>query len=172
MEQLPLLRRQFGHVIIPRAVPEECRINENLPGTDAISKAIEDGWLSVKNIAKQADAVLLERDLDKGEAEAIATRKNLKKADKKDIELILNGADAQAKQLDIIRTEQIALVRSVDRLEKKVEVLETKETGCQTFAPRFREYSSHALYLSANLKTAKRIVLLVWSLLFNPDVNF
>ena len=51
------------------------------------------------------------------------------KADKKDIQLILNGMDAQAKQLDIIRTEQVATNAALQRHEKRITVLENKETS-------------------------------------------
>jgi|SRR3990172_2894144 len=70
--RLSLLRQQFGEVIIPKAVLEECRIDENLLGTEEISAAIREGWLSVREISKKDEAVLLERELDKGESEAIA----------------------------------------------------------------------------------------------------
>ena len=51
------------------------------------------------------------------------------KADKKDIQLILNGMDAQAKQLDIIRTEQVATNAALQRHEKRITALENKETS-------------------------------------------
>ena len=51
------------------------------------------------------------------------------KADKKDIQLILNGLDAQAQQLDIIRTEQVTFHSAFSRLEKRVTNLDEKQTG-------------------------------------------
>jgi len=69
----------------------------------------------------------LERRLNKIEEE---------KADKKDVEKIkqgintlLNGMDAQVKQLDIIRTEQVATNTALQRHEKRITVLEEKQTG-------------------------------------------
>ncbi len=47
------------------------------------------------------------------------------KADKNDIQKILGGQDNMVKQLDIIRTEQVAFNHAFRRLEKRVEVLET-----------------------------------------------
>src|SRR4030066_1116311 len=70
--RLSFLRHQFGEVIIPKAVFEECRIDENLPGTEEISAAIREGWLSVKEVSKRDQVILLERELDIGESEAIA----------------------------------------------------------------------------------------------------
>ena len=52
-------------------------------------------------------------------------RLELEKADKKDIETIINILDKQTKQLDIIRTEQVAFDHAFSRLEKRVEILET-----------------------------------------------
>lgn len=70
--QLSLLHRQFEQVVIPQAVLEECRIAEDLPGTKEIANAVQEGWLSVRTLSRHIDAALLERELDKGEAEAIA----------------------------------------------------------------------------------------------------
>ncbi|NIA12271.1 MAG: hypothetical protein GWP10_21770 [Nitrospiraceae bacterium] len=50
----------------------------------------------------------------------------LEKADKRDIRLILDGMDAQAKQLDIIRTEQVATNAGLLRHEKRIRALEEK----------------------------------------------
>jgi len=51
------------------------------------------------------------------------------KADKHDIQRILDGMDAQAKQLDIIRTEQAATNAALLRHEKRITALEEKDTG-------------------------------------------
>ena len=51
------------------------------------------------------------------------------KADKTDVRKILDGLDSQAKQLDIIRTEQTATLHVINRIEKRVANLEEKETG-------------------------------------------
>ena len=42
---------------------------------------------------------------------------------------MLYGMDAQAKQLDIIRTEQVATNAALQRHEKRITVLEEKLTG-------------------------------------------
>jgi chromosome segregation ATPase len=46
---------------------------------------------------------------------------------KGDVKTILNGMDAQAKQLDVIRIEQAAFSRTIDRHEKRITALEEKE---------------------------------------------
>ncbi|MCL0041119.1 DUF3368 domain-containing protein [Thermodesulfovibrionales bacterium] len=71
IDRLPLLREQFGKIWIPLAVLDELRIEENLPGSQAVRKAIEAGWLRVKELKDQRMLQALTRDLDRGEAEAI-----------------------------------------------------------------------------------------------------
>ena len=70
--QLALLRDQCGEVWIPPAVLEELRVEEGLPGSQSVRKAMEAGWLQVKAVKDRALVQVLQRDLDKGEAEAIA----------------------------------------------------------------------------------------------------
>lgn len=69
--QLSLLREQFGEIWIPAAVLEELRVEEDLPGSQAVGEALEAGWLRVEEVKDQALAQVLQRDLDRGEAEAI-----------------------------------------------------------------------------------------------------
>lgn len=45
--QLHLLRKQFGEIRIPPAVFEELRIEDDLPGSQALRDAISSGWLLV-----------------------------------------------------------------------------------------------------------------------------
>ncbi|HID31529.1 MAG TPA: DUF3368 domain-containing protein [Desulfobacterales bacterium] len=71
INRLLLLREQFGEIWIPPAVLEELRIGEDLPGSQALREAIEAGWLRVRDIKNQPFVQVLERDLDRGEAEAI-----------------------------------------------------------------------------------------------------
>ena len=70
--KLGLLKQQFGEIIIPQAVLDEFRLSEDLPGTGHISSALNEGWLSVRSLSDRHKANLLERELDKGESEAIA----------------------------------------------------------------------------------------------------
>lgn len=73
VDQLSLLEQQFETVWVPQAVIEELRVKESLPGSQAIREAIEEGWLLVKPVQDQMLVQALQRDLDKGEAEAIAS---------------------------------------------------------------------------------------------------
>lgn len=70
--RLFLLRQQFGEIWIPSAVLEELRVGEDLPGSQRVREAIESGWLRVEEVKDWALVQVLQRDLDKGEAEAIA----------------------------------------------------------------------------------------------------
>lgn len=70
--QLDLLRDQFCEVWIPPGVLEELRVQEELPGCKAIRDALKQGWLRVHDLLNQAMAQSLRREIDKGEAEAIA----------------------------------------------------------------------------------------------------
>lgn len=72
IDQLDLLRQQFGKILIPKAVLEELRIEEMLPGSDDLREALVAGWLQVREVNNPSLVQLLQRDLDRGEAEAIA----------------------------------------------------------------------------------------------------
>jgi len=72
IEKLELLHQQCQQVIIPSAVLEELRIDEDLPGSAAIRAAIDSGWLQTRDADNSALIKVLQKDLDKGESEAIA----------------------------------------------------------------------------------------------------
>jgi predicted nucleic acid-binding protein len=70
--QLDLLHQQFGQVWLPQAVADELRIEQDLPGSAAIRTARQAGWLLTERVNDQVRVAILRRDLDEGEAEAIA----------------------------------------------------------------------------------------------------
>ena len=70
--KLSLLHEQFETIWIPSAVIDELRIKEELPGCSEIRMAIEEGWLKVLEVKDRDKVQLLNRDLDRGESEAIA----------------------------------------------------------------------------------------------------
>lgn len=72
IDQLGLLRAQFGAVIIPSAVRTELRPESDFPGAGRLRTALADGWISVMTLETLNVARALQRDLDDGEAEAIA----------------------------------------------------------------------------------------------------
>ncbi|MCK6569170.1 MAG: DUF3368 domain-containing protein [Anaerolineales bacterium] len=75
---LDLLRQQFGEVIVPGAVIEELRLDADFPGTENIRRAISEGWLREDKIENRQVVLALRRELDNGEAEAIALALQLK----------------------------------------------------------------------------------------------
>lgn len=75
---LDLLRQQFGEVIVPEAVIEELRLDTDFPGTENIRRAISEGWLRKGKVENQQVVLALRRELDNGEAEAIALALQLK----------------------------------------------------------------------------------------------
>jgi len=72
IDQLNLLPQQFDQVYIPIAVVEELRLDTSLPGVRRIKQGMESGWLVLRDLSDQNIATALERDLDHGEAQAIA----------------------------------------------------------------------------------------------------
>ncbi|MUG93388.1 DUF3368 domain-containing protein [Scytonema sp. UIC 10036] len=76
--QLELLRRQFGEILIPNAVLEELKVNEERLGSQAIREAISSGWIQTQEVSNEPLAQLLKQTLDRGEAEAIALAIELK----------------------------------------------------------------------------------------------
>jgi predicted nucleic acid-binding protein len=72
IDRLSLIREQFTTVTIPKGVLEELRVGENLPGSKKILDALDAKWLQVEEIQDSAMLRILKRELDAGEAEAIA----------------------------------------------------------------------------------------------------
>ncbi|WP_242060158.1 hypothetical protein [Oscillatoria sp. FACHB-1407] len=72
VDQLELLRRQFGEIRIPNAVLDELKIDEERPGSQVIRGAIASGWIQAQAVSNEPLAKLLKQTLDRGEAEAIA----------------------------------------------------------------------------------------------------
>ncbi|HAG80878.1 MAG TPA: DUF3368 domain-containing protein [Cyanobacteria bacterium UBA12227] len=78
VDQLELLRWQFGEILIPHAVLDELKVNEERPGSQAIRQAISLGWVKTQELGNEPLAQLLKQTLDRGEAEAIALAIELK----------------------------------------------------------------------------------------------
>jgi predicted nucleic acid-binding protein len=76
--QLDLLRQQFSDVLIPPMVWQELKVDTELPGIEPIRLALQNRWLQVVELSNADMARALSRDLDNGEAEAIALALQLK----------------------------------------------------------------------------------------------
>ena len=70
--KLALLHEQFGEVLIPEAVLSELRVDEELPGSYIVRGALTDGWIKVVEVNETGIIRAMQRDLDRGESEAIA----------------------------------------------------------------------------------------------------
>jgi predicted nucleic acid-binding protein len=69
--RLELARAQFGSVVVPPAVAGEFRLEEGRPGSSALRRAVEDGWIAVEEPSDDPLIRTLRKDLDRGESEAI-----------------------------------------------------------------------------------------------------
>ena len=69
--RLELARAQFGSVVVPPAVAGEFRLEEGRPGSSALRRAVEDGWIAVEEPSDDPLIRTLRQDLDRGESEAI-----------------------------------------------------------------------------------------------------
>ena len=72
INRLSLVQEQFNTIIIPKGVLEELRVEENLPGSKKILDAMDAKWLQVEEVQDSVTLRILKRELDAGEAEAIA----------------------------------------------------------------------------------------------------
>lgn len=68
---LALLPELYAVVEVPPAVEEELRLGEERPGSRALRKAQEAGWLVTRALRDRERLADLERIVDRGEAEAI-----------------------------------------------------------------------------------------------------
>lgn len=69
---IELLREFYGEVFVPPAVWREVTIAGLRPGAAEVQKAKNDGWLQIKSPTSSTFVLALKRQLDDGEAEAIA----------------------------------------------------------------------------------------------------
>ncbi len=72
IDRLELARAQFGVVLIPPAVHAELKPESDFPGAARLRAALLEGWVQVVKLEATNVARALQRELDDGEAEAIA----------------------------------------------------------------------------------------------------
>lgn len=72
IDSLFLLPQQFGQVFIPQAVLTELKVDQDLPGSSALRQALDQGWIIPKSVSNPALVRILQQQLHRGEAEAIA----------------------------------------------------------------------------------------------------
>ena len=70
--RLSLLRSQFDHVLIPKAVDQELAHLADASASEAIRAAEADGWLELVEVVRSPLVRVFEENLDPGEASALA----------------------------------------------------------------------------------------------------
>jgi predicted nucleic acid-binding protein len=135
--RVKILSALFEKVLIPRAVLEELQIEASRPGSFALSKAREDGWLSTEDVPEDPDTTQLTELLDRGEAEAIVL------AQPRDTRLLIDErkgrAVARSRGVRVIGTGGVLL------LAKRGQVIDQ-------IAPILEELASHGYRLSDELR--------------------
>ncbi|MBE9062501.1 DUF3368 domain-containing protein [cf. Phormidesmis sp. LEGE 11477] len=72
INQLDLLREQFGQIQVPLMVLQELKVDEDRPGSEVIRTAVATGWIQPVEVHNLSIVQLLNQTLDAGESEAIA----------------------------------------------------------------------------------------------------
>ena len=70
--RIEMLHTLFEQIRVPAAVLGELQLEASRPGSFALSKAKDAGWLSSEDVPESTDMAKLTEILDRGEAEAIA----------------------------------------------------------------------------------------------------
>ena len=121
VDLLDILRRQFVEVIVPEAVIEELRLDSGYPGTDKIRIAMSEGWLRQEVVENKQVALALRRELDNGEAEAIALALQL------GTETILMDEREGRSVAKSMGLSPIGIIGVLIRAKQKGEILSVKE---------------------------------------------
>ena len=117
--RLGILSTLFARVRIPRGVLEELELEASRPGSRALSKAREAGWLATEDVPDTADVAKLSEHLDRGEAEAIVL------AQSKEARLLIDErkgrAVARSRGVTVVGTGGVLLMAKrrhvIDRIE-------------------------------------------------------
>ena len=105
-------------------VPTRQEMDAGFAKVDERFAKVDERFAKVDECFAKVDTRFAKVDTRLAQLEYRLEKIELEKADKKDIQTILSGLDKQAKQLDIIRTEQVAFNHAFRRLEKRVETVE------------------------------------------------
>ncbi len=71
IQRLSLLQQLYGEVLIPAAVQRELQLDTQRPGAQALTQAINAGWLRVQTVGDTTELTALSQPIDTGEAEAV-----------------------------------------------------------------------------------------------------
>lgn len=132
-----ILGALFKKVLIPQAVLEELQIEASRPGSFALSKAKEEGWLSTEDVPEDTDMTQLAELLDRGEAEAIVL------AQSRDARLLIDERKGRA----VARRRGVGVIGTGGVL-----LLAKREHVIDQIAPILDELASHGYRLSDELR--------------------
>lgn len=135
--RVEILGALFEEVLIPQAVLEELQIEASRPGSFALSKAKEEGWLSTEDVPEDTDMTQLAELLDRGEAEAIVL------AQSRDARLLIDERKGRA----VARRRGVGVIGTGGVL-----LLAKREHVIDQIAPILDELASHGYRLSDELR--------------------
>jgi hypothetical protein len=135
--RVEILGALFEKVLIPQAVLEELQIEASRPGSFALSKAKEEGWLSTEDVPEDTDMTQLAELLDRGEAEAIVL------AQSRDARLLIDERKGRA----VARRRGVGVIGTGGVL-----LLAKREHVIDQIAPILDELASHGYRLSDELR--------------------
>ena len=135
--RVEILGALFEKVLIPRAVLEELQIEASRPGSFALSKAKEEGWLSTEDVPENTDMTQLTELLDRGEAEAIVL------AQSRDTRLLIDERKGRA----VARSRGVRVIGTGGVL-----LLAKRERVIDQIAPLLDELASRGYRLSDELR--------------------
>jgi hypothetical protein len=132
-----ILRSLFERILIPRTALEELQLEASRPGSLALSKAKDAGWLSTEAVSDSTDIANLTKLLDRGEAEAIVL------AGSKDARLLIDERKGRA----VARRRGVTVIGTGGVL-----LLAKREGVIAQIAPVLDELASHGYRLSDGLR--------------------
>ena len=135
--RIEILGALFEKVLIPQAVLEELQIEASRPGSFALSKAKEQGWLLTEDVPEATDMTQLAELLDRGEAEAIVL------AQSRDARLLIDERKGRA----VARRRGVGVIGTGGVL-----LLAKREHVIDQIAPILDELASHGYRLSDELR--------------------
>ena len=149
IERLDLLHEQFAELMILQAVLEELRLDEDLPGSEAVRVALRDRWIRIAAPQNAHLVLTLRQNLDRGEAEAIAlaleTGINMVLLDERDGRLV-------AKLMGLRTTGVLGVLLRAKRMGR----VHSLESEMIALRERAGFYIAHDLF-EALLKEAKEL---------------
>lgn len=135
--RIEILHALFDPILVPRVALEELQLEASRPGSFALSKAKDAGWLSSEDVPASTDTPKLAELLDRGEAEAIVL------AQSKDARLLMD----ERKGRMVARRRGVTVIGTGGVL-----LLAKREDVIDQIAPVLEDLASHGYRLSDGLR--------------------